>query len=114
MKVRCIKNRSDARIHALTPRAEYEVIGIEADMYRILNDDGDPCLYPPQIFRVLDARRPKHWVSEKHDGAEYAYTRALGRLGFFEDYFDRKPAARRTFHRYLNRHMRLTDAECGR
>lgn len=110
MKVRCIKNRSDGMIHALSPRAVYEVIGIEANMYRILNDQGEPCLYPPKLFRVVDARRPRHWVTSHEDGAEYAYARELNRPGFFEDYFDRKPSVRRAFHRYMNRHMRLTDA----
>lgn len=110
MKVRCIKNRSEGMIHSLSLRAEYEVIGIEADLYRILNDQGEPCLYPPKIFRVINRARPKHWVTTREDGAEYAYARTLNRPGFFEDYFDHKPAARRAFHRYLNRHMRLTDA----
>ena len=40
----------------LTPEQPYFVIGIEADDYRILNDQGKPYLYPADLFETVDAR----------------------------------------------------------
>jgi hypothetical protein len=88
----------------------YEVIGIEADWYRVLNDAGAPTLFPPDLFRVVDARRPRHWTSKRADGVEYVYAPELGRPGFFEDYFEGEAGAVKAFHRYINRYLRLTDA----
>jgi len=54
----------------------YFVIGIEADDYRILNDDGKPYLYPPEVFEVIDSRHPPDWVTELgDDGEQYSYPR---------------------------------------
>ena len=44
-----------ARYRDLTPGQLYVVIGIEGDELRILNDAGRPYLYPPGLFKVLDA-----------------------------------------------------------
>ncbi len=43
----------------LTPGQPYVVIGIEADDLRILNDQGRPFLYPPELFEVIDP--PRTW-----------------------------------------------------
>ena len=110
MRVRCTKSKLGGISHYLTPRAEYEVLGIECGDYRLLGDDGEPYLYPRRLFRVVDAARPKHWVRKVVDGTEYAYAAALAKPGFFEDYFDGVASKRRIFHRYLNEHLRLTPA----
>lgn len=87
----------------LTAGQRYLVIGIEADDYRLLNDWGEPCLYPPELFRVVDASEPEQWVSETGaDGERYAYPPALNKPGFFEDFFDRKPEAMQTFWQTIN------------
>lgn len=88
----------------------YEVIGIEAGDYRILDDTGRPYLFSPELFQVVDAARPSHWVTEWDEGVEYSSAPELSEPGFWEDYFDHDPAARKVFHQYLNQHMRLTDA----
>lgn len=81
----------------------YLVIGIEADDYRLLNDWGEPCLYPPELFEIIDAREPADWVSEVGDeGERYAYPPALNAAGFFEDFFERKPEAMQIFWHTIN------------
>jgi hypothetical protein len=90
----------------LTPGQPYVVIGIEGGDYRILNDTGRPYLYPPRPFAVLDAREPGDWVSDYgDDGARYAYPPALNAPGFFEDFFDDRPRAVKTFWRVVNRRL---------
>ena len=97
--------------HGLTPGRDYAVIGIEADDYRLLNDLGEPTLFPPNAFDIIDSREPADWISELgDDGERYAYPVPLNRVGFFEDYFDHDPAAIATFWQRVNQQMNLADA----
>lgn len=98
--------RRNARYRDLTPGQPYVVIGIEGDELRILNDAGRPYLYPPGLFKVHDAREPGDWVTDRgDDGERYAYPAPLNNPGFFEDFFDGKPKAVRTFWRVVNRRL---------
>jgi hypothetical protein len=95
----------------LTPRQPYVVIGIEGDDYRILNDAGRPYLYSCGLFQVLDAREPGDWVSGYgEDGERYAYPAPLNDPGFFEDFFDDKSPAVRTFWRVVNQRLATVGA----
>jgi hypothetical protein len=94
----------------LTPGQPYVVIGIEGDELRILNDAGRPYLYPPVLFRVIDAREPADWVSDCGDeGERYAYPAPLNAPGFFEDFFDDKSKAVKTFWRVVNQRLAVVD-----
>jgi len=96
----------DSRYPDLTPGQPYVVLGIEADDLRILNDQGQPWLYPPELLTVVDAREPDDWVSELgEDHERYAYPPPLNNCGFFEDYFDGKPEAVATFWRVMNQRL---------
>lgn len=98
--------RRNARYRDLTPGQAYVVIGIEGDHFRILNDAGRPYLYPPGLFTVPDPREPGDWVTELgEDGERYAYPAPLNDPGFFEDFFEDKPKAVRTFWRVLNQRL---------
>jgi len=98
--------RKDSRYPDLTSGQPYVVIGIEADDFRLLNDRGSPYLYPRRLFTVVDPSEPDDWVDEHgEDGERYAYPPALNKAGFFEDFFDAKPRAVRTFWRVMNRRM---------
>ena len=80
-------------IAGLTLGREYEVIGIEADWYRIINDDCDPCLYEPECFSVTDPTEPEFWeCNVGEEGERYCYPASWMRTGFFEDYHDRVDA----------------------
>lgn len=90
----------------LTPHQDYVVIGIEADDFRILNDQGRPFLYPADLFDVVDPREPDDWVVEYgEDGERYAYPPALNEVGFFEDFFDARAKAVATFWHVVNRRL---------
>jgi hypothetical protein len=68
----------------------YEVVGIEADYFRLLNDTWDPCLYNPECFWVVDSSEPAFWVSSLgEDGERYAYPECWFEVGFFEDFHDK-------------------------
>ncbi len=84
------------------PNKIYTVIGIEADYYRIISETGEPYVYPPYIFRVVDRRKPDDWMVEYgEEGERYAYPKELGGVGFFEDYHDGDEKAIRTFWTYV-------------
>jgi hypothetical protein len=73
----------------ISPGELYFVIGIEADAFRILNDFGNPYLYPPDCFEIVNSQEPDDWVtSYGDDGERYSYPPKLNQPGFFEDYFD--------------------------
>ena len=98
--------RKNPRYPDLTPGQPYVVIGIEGDEFRILNDAGRPYLYPPGIFSVVDAREPGDWVMEHgDDGERYAYPAPLNHPGFFEDFFDDRPKAVKTFWHVVNQRL---------
>lgn len=108
MKVRCLSNRSsDDRTHRLGVGEVYEVIALEADEYRIIDDSGEPVLFEPDCFEIVDPHRPPTWVCTVEDGVEYASPPEFAAPGFWEDYFEHDPAARTAFSRFLNRHLRL-------
>jgi hypothetical protein len=86
----------------LTSGNVYRVIGIEADQYRIMNDEGRPFLYPPKIFHIVDAHEPRQWHTwYGEDGERYSYPKDLQQPGFFEDYFEGDRKAMATLQRYL-------------
>ena len=90
----------------ITADQSYFVIGIEADDYRILNDNGKPYLYPPHLFEVIDSHEPSNWITEYGDDDErYSYPTALNEVGFFEDYFDGIDDALSRFWYIVNKHL---------
>ena len=100
-----LKKRS-RRYRDLTFGQRYLVIGIEADEFRILNNAGNPFLYPPSLFAVVDPQEPADWVTEEgDDGERYAYPPPLNKPGFFEDFFDRKAGSVATFWCVVNRSL---------
>jgi hypothetical protein len=60
MQVRLILQEAadGARYVSLTLGSEYEVLGIEADWLRLLNDRGEPILYDPACFQVTESSEP--------------------------------------------------------
>ena len=103
--------RRDRRYQDLSAQRPYVVIGIEADYFRILNDQGRPFLYPARLFRIVDRREPDTWISEVGDeGERYAYPPPLNSVGFFEDFFDGHKRAVRTFWRVVNDQLTVAAA----
>jgi len=98
--------RKHARYSDLSPGLSYVVIGIEADDFRILNDQGRPYLYPSRLFKIIDSSKPRDWITGRgEEGESYAYPQPLNAAGFFEDFFDAKPKAVATFWRIVNQRL---------
>jgi hypothetical protein len=100
MKVRLLKQITSEgqHIRALSLNCIYEVLGIEADSYRILDDNGDPILFDPLCFEVSDPQEPEFWQSTFGDEGEwYSYPPGWGVRGFFEDWHDGVKVIRELF-----------------
>jgi hypothetical protein len=98
--------KANARYRDLTSNQLYDVIGIEADELRIINDAGRPFLYPPDLFSLLDAREPADSDTEfGEDGERYSYPPPLNEPGLFEDFFHQKAKAVATFWRVVNHRL---------
>src|SRR5260370_33992690 len=102
-----VKSRQRSpRYRDLAPGQTYVVIGIEGNDFRILNDAGRPYLYPSRLFQVLDASEPGDWVTDYgDDGERYSYPAPFNDPGFFEDSFDSRPKAVKTFWRIVNQRL---------
>ena len=104
-------NTTDGRvIGSLTVGKTYEVIGIEADDYRIVDEQGEPILFDRECFHVLESSEPAFWLSRVEDEARRAYPPEWMDPGFFEDYFDYKEEVRRQFWRDHQRYFGLRPA----
>jgi hypothetical protein len=96
---------------SLTVGRIYEVLGIEGDWYRLLDDKNEPILFDPACFQVTDDCEPSLWVSEIDDGVRYAYPPDWNEPGFFEDWHDRVRQIREAFFRGLATWYPYTFAE---
>jgi hypothetical protein len=97
---------------SLSEGTVYEVLGIEADWYRLLSDRGEPVLFDPRWFQVIDPTDPGNWVSVVEDGVRYAYPPGWGRPGFFEDWHDGVPEVRSQFRHQLATWHPAVTSEC--
>ena len=108
MKVRFTNVLKEKSYPDLTIGNLYQVIGIEADDFRIINNDGSPYLYPACLFEIIDPHEPDDWITEfGEDGERYAYPAELNRPGFFEDYFDGDEQTIATFRHFLAKQQML-------
>ena len=92
------------QLNKLTQGKNYLVIGIEADSFRIIDETGKPYLYDPDAFNIIDPKEPEFWESEiGEDGERYSYPKEWVQPGFFEDYFENVPSAKKAFIEVLSR-----------
>ena len=91
------------KLNKLIQGKSYLVIGIEADSFRIIDETGEPYLYEPDDFEIIDPKEPEFWQSEiGEDGERYSYPKEWAQPGFFEDYFDNVSLAKQAFIEVLN------------
>ncbi len=83
MKVQYLR-KGEYQGSKMTIGKTYEVIGIEADYYRIVNDSYMPCLYNPNQFEIVDSSRPDFWISVfEEEDEEYSYPKVKGDATLF-------------------------------
>lgn len=102
MKVAPLK--TDNEYWSLTPGQEYLVIGLDHESYRIVDNKGEPILFPKDGFKIVDDAIPEDWIWKRFGEDEYyADPPELSRPGFYEDYFDGKTEAVKQLRDYLRK-----------
>lgn len=85
----------------LTVGERYLLVGLEYGGHRIVNEDGEPALYPKRWFEKID-QYPSHWKkSEYDDGQYFIYPPELEERYFFERWFDKDPVILETFNKFV-------------
>lgn len=79
----------DGRLHTgITPVEEYFVIGIGQQDFRIVDDAGEPILYPKELFDVVESSLPPGWqFAEYPDGEYWLEPTKTAAPGLYEDFF---------------------------
>jgi hypothetical protein len=79
----------DGRLHqGITAGEEYFVIGLNQVELRIVDDNGEPILYPKELFEVTDPNLPAGWrFCEYEDGEYYLDPIVASVPGFYEEFF---------------------------
>ncbi|WAS93478.1 hypothetical protein [Nannocystis punicea] len=103
----------DEPLQTLTLWRSYEVLALEGDWYRLLNDEDGPYLYVPSCFEVIDPSEPDFWVEQWFEDERYASPPEWAESGFWEDFFEDDPAALQAFWSTLRRRYPRTWQERG-
>ncbi len=79
---------TDGLLHqGITAGQDYFVYGLDDRFLRIVNDKGEPILYPKELFEFLDQTIPAGWMFRDYaDGEYYLDPIAVASPGFFEDW----------------------------
>lgn len=86
---------------SLVQGCDYDVIALDDEYIRIVDQCGEPALYPRDYFLECDIAPPEGWVVHKSEDGEYhAFPPELDRLGLFEDYADGCSSAIELFKEY--------------
>lgn len=79
----------DGRLHnGITPAEEYFVIEIGQEVFRVVDDGGEPILYPKELFDVVDSSLPPGWQFDEYaDGEYWLGPTKTAAPGLYEDFF---------------------------
>jgi hypothetical protein len=80
---------TDGRLHqGITAGEDYFVIGLNNVELRVVDDNGEPVLYPKDLFEVVDPSLPAGWRFREYQDGEYHLDPVVtGSPGFYEDFF---------------------------
>jgi len=108
-----MKVKFTRHLNSLSIGNVYWVIGIERNSYRILSDVGEPYLYPPENFEVIE-KGGEGWNTNFVDGDKYSYPTEFAEY-FFEDYFETyDPKKRAAIRHYLEKLIREEESSLGK
>ena len=97
-----------ANISGLDTNAQYRVIDVGHDFYRLINENGDPAAYPIVFFDIIDNSIDDDWVvvidDFEDDECVWVNMEPKELLNFsYEDYFDYNMDSMNFFLRFLEK-----------
>ena len=103
---------------SLTEGSVYEVLAIEDEYYRLLNDathkpyGNDPLLFHASLFEIIDSAEPTFWhCTAYEDGERQCSPPAWQKPGFFERFHDGEVPLREQFWRDIRQYYPRTATE---
>jgi hypothetical protein len=109
MKVRAKAIVHDRRFdesehRGLSAGAVYDVIGLDNENFRLIDDNDRPFRFPKALFEIVDPSVPADWVTRTYDDDEYHVDPPeCAERGFYEDYFDGIESAVKRFDAFRRR-----------
>jgi hypothetical protein len=83
-----VVDEDSPRYDNLTEGLEYFVLGVDDEFIRVVNDFGEPILYPKRLFDICDNLIPPSWSFKQGEGDDYYLDPCrTSEPGFYEDYF---------------------------
>ncbi len=84
---------------------DYQVIGILANDFQIVDESGEPSLYSKSYFIDFDVAVPQEWVFRHYSHDFYTcYPSEFSERAFFDRYHDRHQKKIDIFNQYVKRH----------
>ncbi len=82
---------------------DYQVIGIREKFFHIVDEAGEPTLYPKSYFSGFVETVPSGWMFHHFECGDYiCYPQELSSRGFFERYDDGHQKEIEVFKKYLS------------
>lgn len=107
MKVRCVRlldSLGDPIQHSAWAKvgAIYHVLSISIEprrsLFRLVAEGESPALFDPEMFEIVSSVIPESWIIVSHTpGCLSIAPKPWTRVGFWQEYFDRKPEALKSF-----------------
>ncbi|MBI9016447.1 MAG: hypothetical protein JEZ07_04210 [Phycisphaerae bacterium] len=98
MEVKIVKPKSHLTLDKI-----YIVVGISQSDLRIVDDDGEPILYPISLFEIVDKAIPSDWEVVMGDEGETYWNPDFVKPGFYEDWHDGDLEVRYVFAEYYQK-----------
>ena len=125
MLVRCevitspVSGEVQAESPWVTVGSEYLVVAILAYMGRqvdlwIVDDSGEPSVWPMTMFTVVDGRMPPEWEAHDQAGALVIEPREFWPVGFWERYWERSREERVLFDDFVKRSIAMHTSDLDR
>src|SRR5687768_16709003 len=87
----------------LSAGAVYDVVGLDSQNFRVIDDNDQPFLFRKGLFDVVDPSIPDDWVTETLGDEYYVDPPECAEKGFYEDYFYEVEAAVKRFEAFGER-----------
>jgi hypothetical protein len=81
----------------------YDVVGLDSENFRVIDDSDQPFLYSKALFEIVDPSIPGDWITETRDDVYYTDPPECAARGFYEDYFDGVASAVGAFEDFRKR-----------
>ena len=101
----CVSKRGIGDALSLIQDNDYPVIEIFDDYYRIVNEMGDPDMYPKNYFIDCEILPPDGWLCTKYEfGESKFFPPEFSQRAFFDFLSEGDPEATQKFREFCNNH----------